>query len=212
MAKVKDKMLTLRADIDKDMSRKLDQILTISFKMVKYYAQNEKIWLDNRNDIYNIFFDSFAQTYKLTSTSLKQIYPDRLQKFKISNILNLTYREDGKDFEERFYEYFEDAKKQLKAGESFKKVYKFLAYKLERTLITETRFIETAVKKNSKPEDPTGYIWIIDSGNCEGCEGGKFSDDEIVSFPPFHPNCQCVAWYELTDDPDDIADLDLEVE
>jgi muramoyltetrapeptide carboxypeptidase len=69
--------------------------------------------------------------------------------------------------------------------------------------------IENFVKAKQKPLE--GYMLIIESG-CDTCTGGEYPADEDVTLPPFHPNCNCTFYYELTDNKDDINDLELDVE
>lgn len=70
--------------------------------------------------------------------------------------------------------------------------------------------MESAVKKLKKPNRPS--MLIIEAGCGDLCQGGEYAADENVDLPPFHPNCQCIWYFDETDDSDDIEDLELEVE
>ena len=76
----------------------------------------------------------------------------------------------------------------------------------DRILFTESRVVESKVKKMKKPIDAT--LLVIESG-CDLCQGGEYPPDADVELPPFHPYCNCTYYYE-TAEVDDIADLDLE--
>ena len=76
----------------------------------------------------------------------------------------------------------------------------------DRILFTESRVVESKVKKMKKPIDAT--LLVIESG-CDLCQGGEYPPDADVELPPFHPYCNCTYYYE-TAEVDDITDLDLE--
>jgi hypothetical protein len=56
-------------------------------------------------------------------------------------------------------------------------------------------------------------IVISGGGDCKEsiCDEyeGECPIDELI-YPPYHPNCNCYVIYEITDDPQEIEDLDLE--
>ena len=79
----------------------------------------------------------------------------------------------------------------------------------DRILFTESRVVESKLKKFKKPKNAS--MLIIESG-CDLCEGGEYPPDEDIQLPPFHPYCNCIHYYDITDDEDDIHDLDLEIE
>lgn len=110
---------------------------------------------------------------------------------------------------------------------------------LERILTTEINMVSNGVKKNKSPilvnkkkvkaktkkqlqemSDDEYAVFVHVDGcacgdgppcNCPDYDG-DYPEDE-VPWPPYHSNCDCSTWYYvITNDPDDIHDLDLEVE
>jgi hypothetical protein len=39
-----------------------------------------------------------------------------------------------------------------------------------------------------------------------------YESEEGADLPPFHPNCGCIWWHEITDDLDEAEELSDEVE
>lgn len=210
MASKKNEMVRLRLTVDNQMYKHFE---TIMYYLNELVDSSEANWLisDNENTyyqkVYQEFLSSFTDTYNLLSKELKRIYRE-VSDFTVNDLLDLTYKADGKTFKERFDYYWNEARNRLKHSNS-KEVKWWLGAKYERILRTETHVIESKIKDKEKPI--LASLIVIDSG-CEECQGGEFAIDEDVALPPFHPNCQCNWWYEETDNPDDIADLDLIIE
>lgn len=200
----------LRSNIDKAQLKILDKILTKTFIACKNFPEN---WQASLEEVREFYYSSFVETYLLTSQGIKKIYnSEHLQEFDVKNIQNLTYKADGKHFDDRLDEHWAQTAIELTAQDAdYRKVFEHLNYKLTRLMNTETHTIETKVKQNLKPKVEYGYMIVIESG-CDECLGGEYPADEAIELPPYHPNCQCEWWYEETDDPDEIADLDLEIE
>lgn len=216
MASKRPGITRLREQVDASKEDFKKKIFSQIDTAVKSYPNNWGSLADTDNPksktyfatIYNLFFDSFTETYKITSTELKKLYKE-ISDFTVKDIYDLTYKADGKTFDERMEEYWTEAKNKLNQRYSHEDVIQLLYHRYERLLETETRIIESKVKDNKKPVRAS--LIVIDSG-CDTCIGGEFAIDEGVELPPYHPNCQCNWWYEETDNPDDIKDLDLEIE
>lgn len=210
MASKKNEMVRLRLTVDNQMYKHFETIMHYLGELVN---SSEANWLisDNENayyqKVYQEFLSSFTDTYNLLSKELKRIYKE-VSDFTVNDLLDLTYKADGKTFKERFDYYWNEARDRLKHSNS-EEVKWWLGAKYERILRTETHVIESKIKDKEKPI--LASLIVIDSG-CEECQGGEFAIDEDVALPPFHPNCQCNWWYEETDNRDDIADLDLIIE
>lgn len=217
MASKKQGINQLRKKVDESKEKYLNDI----FSQIKtVVTENPRNWgnlTDVKNKesqshfaiLYRTYFESFTETYKITSVELKQLYKE-ISDFNVKDLYDLTYKSDGKTFDDRLYEYWREAQERLnKRRESAESVINWLQNRCELILNTETRVIESKVKDNKKPVHAS--LIVIDSG-CETCQGGEYPIGESIDLPPFHPNCQCNWWYEETDEPDDIKDLDLEIE
>lgn len=206
---VKTKIKNLNSKVEKAKAKQMENLLTFAFLKIKNY--NPSTWWETDfNQILNFFFTSLEETYSITSQELKTIYIGPLKEFSVKDIAELTYKADGKTLVERLREHWNEAAQSIQQGTPTFEVFQNLAYKFERIINTETNVIKNAVKYNRKPL--TASILIIDAGCDDICQGGIFPADEDVELPPYHPNCSCDYWYEETDDPDEIADLDLEIE
>lgn len=210
MASKRNSINQLRNKINQSKDHYLEKITKVINQATK--TVNPEDWSIEDgiyyNEIYQLFYSSFEETYKITSIGLKSIYKE-VPNFTVENLLDLTYKTDGKTFEERLRTYWQEAYQRLKDNQENLETSIWLIDKYNRILETETRIIESKVKDNKKPIKAS--LIVIDSG-CDACQGGEFAIDEDIELPPYHPNCQCNWWYEETDNPDDIIDIDLEVE
>ena len=213
---IKQDIMIMRKEIDKSREIYFEKIVNVILTNVKNYNSNN--WDKSLNTIVDLFYDSLTDTYSITSKYLKQIYK-KLPDFSITNIFDLTYSKDGKTIEERLSEYWAEGKRRL-SQRTFNKdddtlghvdniddVAEYLIKKYDRCHLTETRIIEAKLKENKKPLN--AEMLVIESG-CDICQGGEYAADENVDLPPYHPNCQCTYYWIVTDDEDDINDLDLE--
>lgn len=180
-------------------------------KAVVFYKNNKTLNNDYLQEIIELSWDFLTEIYKITSYELKQIYRE-VPDFTIESLQDFLYNKDGKSLEERIEawyntipQYFENESKnsQLNAIDG-------IYYHIELILNTEAQNIETAVKKNKVPTRAS--LLIIEAGCGDLCQGGEYAYDEDVDLPPFHPNCQCLWYFEETDDEDEAHDLDLEVD
>lgn len=211
--KIKQKIYELEDALNKHVDNTLIEITKKAIQSIEEYIENKNNdkWLENFSEIKEIFYKSFIETYSLTDEYIQETYSE-VADFNIDNIDDLTYREDGKTFDQRLFEHWKDTKKEIDDivfYEEIKIVKIHLISKLEKILRTEVRHISNAVKKHKHPLNEA-YILVIESG-CENCEGGEYPPDEDIPWPPYHPYCRCVAYWEVASE-DDINDLDLELE
>ena len=159
--------------------------------------------LANEDKIINLIYSFLETVYSTIINSLSEIY-SQLADFNIDDILDLTYQEDGKTIEDRVHEYL------LNHIDLISTLYKF-----DLLLDTESKNIKRAIIDNRVR--PVASILIIecDEEDCHfGCDqyAGEYPADEPIELPPYHPNCDCFYYFVETDDPDDIKDLDLEID
>ena len=211
--KIKQKIYELEDALNKHVDNTLIEITKKAIQNIEEYVENKNNdkWLENFSEIKEIFYKSFIKTYSLTDEYIQETYSEVVD-FNIDNIDDLTYREDGKTFDQRLFEHWKDTKKEIDDIDFYEeiKIIKIhLISKLEKILRTEVRHISNAVRKHKHPTGKA-YILVIEGG-CENCESGEYPPDEDIPLPPYHPCCRCVAYWEEASE-DDINDLDLELE
>lgn len=201
-------------DLLETESSKFDEEL---MKIIIKYQRTKKINKEDADYIKELIYKLLEEVYKLTSAELRVIYK-YIQKLDIENILELTFEKDGKKLEERIDEYLEELVEDYEyyysetnnSSEAISLTFSALQPKFKRIIVTESYHMESAVKKLKKPNRPS--MLIIEAGCGDLCQGGEYAADENVDLPLFHPNCQCIWYFDETDDSDDIEDLELEVE
>lgn len=159
--------------------------------------------------ILDLIYKCLEKIYSNTASRLDILYKD-LKPFKVANLFDLTYQKDGKTIEERVEEYLEEVF-QIKNPIAAKQLISFKFYRLMRT---EVSHLETMIKKN-KISISANVMVIEGSCNCNGiCDQyiGVYAIDENIDYPPYHPNCTCINYYDQTDNIDDIEDNDIEQE
>lgn len=202
--------------IVKFVNKKITQYIERREELFKLgYTENEiqetlKIfWNESFEELKDLFYEMFENIYKIVNEYLKKMYGPDLPEVKIENLQDLLYNKDGKTFEERLYEHWFEAKEDLDNNIKIDLVKRNLHYDFNKIAITEARCIESNLKKMKKPL--TAEILIVDPGECDnGCSGGIYSVD-FDDLPPYHPNCNCIAYYDEAD-PEEIEELDLEVD
>lgn len=203
------KMKELRKDIDKIIDKYLQEVVKIVLLAIKNYPTD---WDKYYDKIENLFYEFLEKVYNLVINYLNQIY-EKLPDFSVEDIFDLAYDIDGKKITERLREYWDEAAEKIKQennnSNNHINVQNYLINMYDRILFTESRVVESKIKEFKKPTNAS--MLIIESG-CENCIGGEYPPDEDIQLPPFHPNCNCTHYYEITDDEDDINDLDLEIE
>ena len=212
--KVRKTILGIRDDVDKIC----DEYLTKIYVKIKSYINNypNTNWDKFRKDILKLYYDCLEEVYVYVSKSLKDLFKN-IEPYQIKDIMDLTYQKDGKTLKERIDEYLDKSKDKLDSNEKTDDIILYLLTRYTIILTTETRMVEEAVKKNKKPIVESGnYIIQIIEGCGGECDGecldynGEYPEDEDIPWPPYHPNCTGIAYYDITDDPDDIHDLDLD--
>ena len=206
----RQKIHKLREEIDLIKEQDFEKIVSFILKALKEYENNAMSWDNLYLEIEDLFYKSFEGVYKFMNIGLEGVYK-QLREFSVEDISDLTYHLDGKTIEERLKEYWTESKKRLDNKENPEDIKTYLINKYDRILNTETRVIESRIKKYRKPLNATMLI-IEHSSGCPNCPGGEYAADENVDLPPYHPNCQCNYYWVVTDDEDDINDLDLEIE
>ena len=159
--------------------------------------------------ILDLIYKCLEEIYSNTASKLDILYKD-LKPFEITNLFDLTYQKDGKTIEERVEEYLQEVF-QIKNPIDAKQLISFKFYRLMRT---EVSHLETMIKKN-KISISANIMVIEGSCNCNGiCDQyiGVYAIDENIDYPPYHPNCTCINYYDQTDNIDDIEDNDIEQE
>ena len=200
---MKTKLKALRQTIDANIDEYLQKITKVILSATKSYPND---WDKTYDKIEELFYEFLTKVYKNVNIQLKSIYRN-LPELDIKNIFDLTYDIDGKHITERLKEYWSEAEKNLASNpDNLISVQNYLINMYDRILFTESRVVESKVKKMKKPIDAT--LLVIESG-CDLCQGGEYPPDADVELPPFHPYCNCTYYYE-TAEVDDIADLDLE--
>jgi hypothetical protein len=200
---MKSKMKILRKEIDNSIDKYLQKTTKVILSATKSYPND---WDKTYDKIEELFYEFLTEVYKNVNTYLKSIYRT-LPELDVKDIFDLTYDIDGKHITDRLKEYWNEAGKNLASSlDNLIGVQNYLINMYDRILFTESRVVESKVKKMKKPIDAT--LLVIESG-CDLCQGGEYPPDADVELPPFHPYCNCTYYYE-TAEIDDIKDLDLE--
>lgn len=215
MKKIKRGIYQLKKDMDSIIKKSYEDIFKSTTELCKAYLENSV------NDakaieekIYDQYYAAFEKAYSQTSSSLKKIYKKVLP-YDIKKINDLTYSEDGIQFEDRVQKYFDEAKNKIDTHTE-QIVKQKLRYSLYRILDTEVKNISETVKKHKKPiPDDELYIIQVIEGCGDDCGhdclsyNGEYPEDEDIPWPPYHPDCTGIGYYDYTDIPDEIEDLDL---
>ena len=214
MKKIRKAIFQIRKSTDEIC----DDYLTKIYITIKKYVNNypKTHWDDFKEDVLKSCYQCLEEVYVYVSKSLKKIYK-KVEEFDIEDINDLTYQKDGKTLEERISQHLTDAKEKLDNKEKKDIVSLYLLNRMTLILVTETRTVEQAIKKNKKPIFENGYYGVLVIDGCGGdCNGicpdynGIYPEDTEVPEPPYHPNCNGISYYDITDDPDEIEELDLD--
>ena len=87
---------------------------------------------------------------------------------------------------------------------------------MDRILSNEGSILKNQIIFN-KTRKLAEFMTIEGIGEC-GTEGmcsehfGTWSVDDMPDLPPYHPYCQCMFFPDITDEPDEIEELDLDDE
>ena len=179
-------------------------------KKVSKEEEIEKTFKDFEQETLDLIYNSLEETYSITTQSIKDIYNITT---KSSKIKDLTYNGDGRTLDERIQQYFSDLLNYINQEENidWNKIKQNLNHRLMLVLDTETQTVKIKVT-HKKIEGHCEFGEVLPGECCPG-SGGIYPIDEL-DLPPFHPNCMCEVIYyeELTDDEQEIEDLELEVE
>ena len=178
------------------------------------YLKLEKSLMDN-------FINMLEDIYKLTSLSIVKNYGSR--KYPISNIS--FFEKDGMTMIERLRRWYcpftlhqdllnpNDIPTPDKLNFDFFDDKLKAVYQLDLIVKTECLYQQEIVKKD-KLSGFCEYVEIcFGGGECHSsCEAlcGEFPVNEIDDFPPFHTNCGCYTSWIISDEFEDVEDLDLE--
>ena len=207
-------ILQLRKENNAIIDKYLEKIYSkIKYAINQYENESDphKFWEEQLKVIKDLIYECFTKIYSNTSKKLKQIF-GQVKEFDVKNIKDLTFNEDGKDLDERIEFYWKQAEECLKAKEIDNQAIKTtLLTKLARIVETDGKVVEETIKKHKQPILLPGQYLIVEVSGCGCGMGGTYPADDYP-MPPFHPNCPASAEPIITDDPDDIDDLDLEEE
>lgn len=181
-----------------------DYFEKLSKDLIKYY-NNKKDFEEFADKLQDKILDMLEKIYSITAAGIKTIYNiDKKKKLPKSEIK--TYSQDGYELLERLNRWFNESSKD------------FIEDKLQATnqlreiLITECLY-QKQVVMNDKLKDFCEFGIIEESPDCHSgiCNeyAGEWPINELV-YPPYHPNCQCEVIYEISNDIEDVEDLDLE--
>ena len=223
MAKLKDyspfkkKMDELKRQItvirDNTVTKVSNEITT----SINHYSS--KTWDNHLEKILDLIYKGLIEVYSNTKQVLRNTYHKLPENRDIKNIGDLLYNKDGLTLDERCKNYWDIAKVKLQSNESnqaeLQQLKITLINQFYKIINTEMNFVKSNVKRINKPLNAS--MLIIEAGECDGqdhpaCVGGEYPADELVDLPPYHPNCDCDYYWEVTDDLDDKEDLDLENE
>ena len=202
MVTISTEIKKLRKDIDKLIDKYLQKITSIILKAIKNYPSD---WNIHYKKIENLFYDFLTEIYNIVNKYLKYIYND-LPEFDVKDIFDLAYDIDGKKITDRLKEYWDEVASRIEDEETTVDVSHYLINMYDRILFTESRVVESKLIEAKKPNNAS--LLVIEAG-CEKCSGGEYPPGENVDLPPFHPNCNCIHYYEIANE-DDVHDLDLE--
>lgn len=208
--KLRRKINALIEDLNPELEKEL-------MRIILKYQRTKTISKEDIEIIKKWIYKILEEVYKLTSSELRKIYRE-IKELDIKDILDLTFKSDGKTLDERIEEYLEELAERYdvhynKTNDAFEAAsltFIYLKSKFDRIILTESYHMESSVKKIKKPVRAS--MLIIEAGCGDLCQGGEYSADENVDLPPFHPNCQCIWYFDETDDLDEIEDLELEIE
>ena len=212
-------MVQLRQEVMKISTNCLEEIFKYITKCLRDLENNPEMsyreWHEKVEKLLELYYKAFERVYKLTSQTLKQLF-GRVQDFNPEHIKDLTYSKDGIAFEDRISKYWDKMKTDFQT-ESFEIVRASALYHYDLIIDTEAKTVEQAVKKHKKPIVDVGqYVIQVIDGCGGGCNhdcidyNGIYPEDEDIEWPPYHPSCTGIAYYDVTDDPDEIHDLDLD--
>ncbi len=177
---------------------------SLSKILIKYYNNECKDFKDFSEKIESTILEMLEKIYSSTSSGIKEIYKIK-KDLPVSKIE--PFNADGKSLSERIFIWFS------------KKSDNFINDKLsalnQLEVITNTEALhQQQLVMFDKLSGMAEFATVVSGGgDCRESLCSEYEGDwpigELV-YPPYHPNCQCYVIYDITDDPQEIEDLDLE--
>ena len=208
--KIKDKLEKATEVLNKKIDSELEAIIKIIFSWI--VDDKEINTKEHQTILIDLFYKALENLYSEINIELGKIYK-KIAPFDLKNIIDLTFQEDGKTLDERIIKYLDDLEEKRLSGDLLDDLKNFSVNMYSRLLNNESKYLFTHLMEIKIK--PVASILVIETGTCDdlcGEWGGEYPADEAIPLPPYHTNCQCIAYYIETDDEDDIYDLDLEVE
>jgi len=119
--------------------------LTEIIYAINHYAEQKspsKFWDAELQKMLNQFYNCFTDIYASTSKELKDIFKD-VENFQVKNIKDLTFKEDGKELDDRITDYWNQAEENLNVKEIYNQAIKVWLYnKLANILETDAKVVE----------------------------------------------------------------------
>ena len=197
-------ILTQTKKLNKKINRIYNSYLDKAASLIITYYNNDN---NNFNEFFsntqNLIMEMLEEVYSIVSKDIKIIYKIKRQ-LPISEIE--TYSKDGYTLEERLIRWYS------KNSKDFIKEKLSAVNKIKQILKTECLYQKQRIM-NNKLQGLCEFAIIEESPDCEHgiCNeyAGEWPINELI-YPPYHPECQCEVIYEISDDIEDIEDLDLE--
>ena len=199
-------ILSKTKKLNKEIANIYDEYLDeLSVILTNYYNNTTIDTFDTFSEkLYDKIIEMLEKVYSLTSSEIKNIYKIKRQ-LPISKIE--TYSKDGYDLKARLSRWFNSENNLDYISDKIAAI-----TKLKEILITECLY-QKQVVMNDKLKDFCDFAIIEESPDCHSgiCNeyAGEWPINELI-YPPYHPNCQCEVIYEVSDDIEDVEDLDLE--
>ncbi len=188
-------MINSIIDKETEIAEEITQIIN------DYYKEDNIDFNSLYKEILDSIYISLKQTYKVTLSKAKEIYPTIENEDKnISNdeIDKYTYSDDNLTLAERIKKYINQAKK-----EEINK--NTLIFREVRILDNETLVLHHKLLKK-KLKDKVEYGMVVTGGGCnKDCcnQPEEWIPIDEINEPPYHPNCTCEIIYDDNESDDE---------
>lgn len=209
--------------LNQDINNIIEEYLEEFSSIILSWYKNpiEENWQEFEDNLYNLILETLEKVYAISSKSIKKIYGID-KKLPTSKIV--TYDRDNLTLRDRIRKWF--CPKEIETSKDNSEVIRWEnkdnKYFIKDKLIAVNKVIQIAKTEAiyqkqtvfyDKIKDLCDFVILEESAECKHniCDeySGEWPIDEFI-YPPYHPNCLCEPIYEITDDEDDIEDLDLE--